>query len=392
MKQKNILILVFIMLFLCILTSCGSNKIGEHKDLVKVTFELEGGTYKNSQTPVKHYYDLKTEESMLIYELSDLTNSDLERIGYELVGWYKTKNVNGENVSYSDKWDFTKDKITKDGLTLYAYWKKITNFSFEVCYYDENNEVVKLGSYVTDPDDEETKLFKDRLKYVNNREGYTAIGYVDKDGNPWNDEFIHPCEEENPVVQVFGKYIKGEYTIVYDADDLINAANENIYLMNDIDMDGNILSLTDYKYIFEGNGYKISNFTIEFSGKKNDLVDDYDFPGESSIYTSLFGNMENAIVRNVTFENMTLTVNTTYKNIYRILVSPFATSIKNSTISNVSLSGEVIISKLPNGFYNEGTYNTEKVVIYTNQVYTRKDDTTTLDNVTINITVTNNLK
>lgn len=395
MKQKKLFILMFISLFLCILTSCGSNEIGKHDNLTKVTFELEGGSYKNSTTPVKHYYNLKDNESMLIYELSSLTSSNLEKSGFVFAGWYQERNEVDEKVTYAKEWNFKTDKITKDGITLYAYWKKAINFTFDVCYKDVNNEVKILGSYPVDPEDEETRYFYDVLSYANKRKGYTSIGYVDEEGNPWDDDFFHQCDETNPSVKVFGNYIEGEYVIVKDAEDLDGVSTKNIYLMNDIDMDGNELLLNNYKGIFEGNGHTIKNFTIPFNGKKGDLVTDHEFSDKKSIYVSLFGNVENATIRNVNFENLSVKISTTYDDIDRIIVSPIVLNVTNSTIKNVSIKGEILIQKLPSNFVidDNGTKKFDETkLLKFGENYLKKDDESVVENITIDMEIKNNLK
>lgn len=397
MKKKNIFILGFIVVFLALLVSCSTNEIGRHDDLARVTFELEGGSYKSSQTPVKHFYDLKGSDSTLIYELTDATGSKLTRPEYELVGWYKDKIVNGDKVSYENEWNFATDKLTKEGVTLYAYWKKQIVFAFNVCYKDEknNNEVVVLGSYAVDPDEPETKVFSDRVKHANKRDGYTALSYIDENGAPWDFNFVHPCDPENPVVNVYCEYIEGEYIIARTASDLIDAANNNIYLMNDIDMDGSTLTFGDYKYILEGNGYKISNFIVPITGRRNELKPDLVMPEEKSLYVSLFGNMENAKVRNVTFENVSVTISTTFSEIFKIYVSPLAITLNNSILENVNYSGEVKVTNLPETFITivgeEKNINSEKFLVCESGICFKLENSE-FKSVSTKMDITNSLK
>ncbi len=399
MKKKNIFILGIIMLFSCLFVSCATNKKNKinYDGLTMVTFELEGGSYRSSPTSVKHYYDLKDADSILIYELVSLTGKELTRPEYEFSGWFKTKKVVGDMVTYEDEWEFGTDKITKEGVTLYAYWKKKVNFAYNVCYRNDKEEIVVLGSYAVLPDEEETWTFEDKLRYGNKRPGFSAIGYLDEEGNPWDDTYIHQCDIENPVVNVFVDYIEGDYIIAREADDLIDAANHNVYLMNDIDMEGEPLSFGNYKYILEGNGHKIFNFTIPFSGRRADLLPDLYENEQNSLYLSLFGNMENAIVRNVTFENATLTISTTFSEIYKIYVSPIAISVTNSVISNVSYIGTINVTRLPAAFIigAEGEpkeIDYERLVCANEQVYFVIDDKSKVENSTNNTKIENLLK
>ena len=54
---------------------------------------------------------------------------------------------------------------------------------------------------------------------------------------------------------------------------------------------------------------------------------------------ALFGNAENVTVKDVSFENMTVTVDTFLSDIDKIYVAPLAVSAKNSTFENVSVAG-----------------------------------------------------
>lgn len=396
MKKKNLFILGIITLFTFILASCGSNEIGKHDKLTPVIFELEGGSYRSSTDKVKHYYDLKNAESMLIKELTDASQKELSRPEYEFVGWYRVKEVNGSSVTYKEPWNFSSDRITKEGVTLYAYWRKKINLVYNVCYKNEQNEVVVIGSYAVFPDEEETLTFNDRLKYANKRDGYTAIGYLDSENQPWDSEFVHPCDEENPAVNVFVDYIEGDYIIARTADDLINAANNNVYLMNDIDMEGEKLSFGNYEHVFKGNGHTIKNFEISYTVKRDELQPDINDPTQNSLYISLFGDMNNASITDVSFENAIINISTSYSGIYKIYVSPIAKSLTNSCVSNVKYSGVTIIKNLPEAFINivEGNkeINFEKLICVSDNAYVVIDDKSQVENLTINSTVDNQLK
>ncbi|UKI49818.1 MAG: hypothetical protein L6U99_14690 [Clostridium sp.] len=92
---------------------CGCSKEdSKYAGRIKVTYELEGASYKNSRKPIIQYYGRNGEES-LVYEPSTLPGNGNNLItypGYELVGWFLEKNVTGSGedieITYSNPWDF----------------------------------------------------------------------------------------------------------------------------------------------------------------------------------------------------------------------------------------------------------------------------------------------
>ena len=140
MKLRKVIVFGLLLFALVSLSSCHNED--KYSGKTEVIFELEGGTYQNCTAPVKYYYDLN--EGKFIVEPSNITDSKVERSGYELMGWYKTKKIDGTEVTYEDEWNFTEDEISEEGVTLYAYWKKVYKYTFNVCYYDENNELQTL--------------------------------------------------------------------------------------------------------------------------------------------------------------------------------------------------------------------------------------------------------
>ena len=101
MKHKRSTIILVIIALVTLMYGC-KNKTTQLGN-VKVILELEGGTYKSSKTAVTYWYSLKG-DSMLIKDPTSLSkDNDVEKQGYELVGWYRTKNVtkteNGDVVT-----------------------------------------------------------------------------------------------------------------------------------------------------------------------------------------------------------------------------------------------------------------------------------------------------
>lgn len=142
------------------------------------------------------------------------------------------------------------------------------------------------------------------------RNGYTLIGLFDENKNPWNSNFTHPGGETDTAVKVYAKYLEGDYTVVRTATELKIAANgnNNIYIANDIDMQGESLSFKNFTKEFLGNNCTISNFVLSYSSTKDSLVSDYEDNSKNSLSISLFGDTNGAKICDVNFTGVTVDV------------------------------------------------------------------------------------
>lgn len=358
-----------------LLVSCTNEKNYDGK--VKVVFELEGGTYQNCVLPIVHYYPFETETSNLIIDPTTLTGSGIEKAGYRLEGWYQVKTLEGENVTYTNKWNFETDYVNSEGITLYAKWEKNIKYTYEVIYYDENQEIQKLGTYEVNAGEK----FVDYANYAKKRLGYTAIKFLDDNGNVWDENYVHPGGEKDLAIKVVVDYIEGSYAVVKTAKELKANKTKNIYLANDIDLGGEEFNFGDYKGIFLGNGYTISNFSIKYDASKYGLVEDFENESQKSLCISLFGRVDGATICDVTFDNVLVDVKTPLTTTYRIYVAPIGVDIKNSIIKNVNFNGNFRYSQLPTNFNIE-----ENLIFITDKAYYIKDDSTIIENTIINVT------
>lgn len=371
------LFFVFICLLVPVLCFTGCKDTKSYDGKVKIIFELEGGIYQNCTMPIVHYYDF-TEDSNLITDPTTLTGAVIEKAGYVLEGWYKTKVENAGIVSYQDKWNFETDYVTSSGITLFAKWTKNIKYKYDVCYRDENNEVKVLGSYEVKAGEK----FDDYVNYAKKRSGYTPLSYCDESGKEWDANYGHPGGDTDLTIQVFVKYLKGDYSIVRTAEDLLYSVNDNIYLLNDIDLEGEELSFNNYKKNFIGNNHTISNFSIYYDASRNGLMTDLEDVNSKSLYISLFGNVDGANIENVNFENVTVKVSTMLSTTYKIYVAPICVSSKNSTIKNVTFSGVYSCDRLPDGFNKE-----ENLIYVNNDIYYVKDEQSIFENNDVNILI-----
>ncbi len=353
----------------------------------KVVFELEGGKYKNSDKAVTYYYNIPEGESCKIRNISEFDSDDtLSRAGYVLEGWYRTKNeqvVGGQTVvTYSDKWDFDNDTVSGvDETILYAYWKLPIVHSYELYVFHDKN--VLLGEYEV----YFGSAFNDFSDYAHNSEnspfGYTFIEYVDENGESWATHGkTHSDPNKGETIKVYAKYIKGEYQLISKASDFASLDSaKDLYLMCDIDF-----SQADEKYreinfgnfmgrTFDGNGHTLSNFAIKYSA--SNLVADYDpTVSGNSLYVSLFGNGKNSTIKNVNFQNVSVSVKTENSKTSQIYVAPLFANASNCKVENVNVQLTVKVEVLPT--------NINDIILY-DSFFGRTEETNTATNSTKSI-------
>ena len=345
MITRKITYLLISCLTFILIVGCGNNI--NYNQNYKVVYHLNGGIYQNSNLDVTYYYGFNDNGEHLIYSPYDLTKKEVTKAGYRLVGWFKDPELLNE-------FDFENDTISKEGIELYASWKKLLNHQFIVCYVDDNEEIVELGSYSVD----EGSSFSDYSKYSNKRLGYTFLGYyLSSDFSEENkldiNTFKHPGGNSDQAIYIYCKYIQGYYALVSNVKELRKAINNNIYLLNDLDLNGEDFSFNDYQYHLMGNGYKISNFHLQYDPTREGLKQDREDENNKSLYISLMGNGNGTIIEDVSFENITVEVKTILTMTYKIYVSTLFIDALNVTLNNVQYQSHLTIKQLPNGFDEE---------------------------------------
>jgi uncharacterized repeat protein (TIGR02543 family) len=331
-------IIIFSLIILCVLSVTGCNKESQEPEGVKVVYELNGGIFQNCTLPIKQYYQFGENDKRLIKSPETLSKTSILKSGYTLEGWYIDSNL-------TKKWNFDTDVVPLEGITLYAKWNKNVKYTYNVCYY-ENGEVKVLGTYEA----KEGESFDDWRNFADDRKNYTPLCYVDEKGEPWDKTYKHPGGETDLAVNVFVEYIEGEFELVSTAKELKNARTKNIYLLNDIDLEGEVFSFSNYSKTFKGNGFTIKNFKVSIVGNKTSGVDDHIDSSIKAVYGSLFGNLSNAIITDVTFENVEFVIDIGYDLISKVYVSPLCINMTNSSVSNVTINYFYSCSKLPNDF------------------------------------------
>ena len=369
-NKKNILIIIL----LCLLTFVtGCNKNSEEPEGIKVIYELNGGIFQNCTLPVRQYYQYEENQKKLIYAPDKFVENDaVSKSGHELEGWYTDE-------ALTNKWNFETDEITDEGITLYAKWVKVYKYTYNVCYFNENNQKVIINSYRVNAGD----TFSDRRNFAGNRKGYTPMKYVDVLGNDWDFDSKHPGGDADLAIDVFVEYIEGEYKLVSTKEDFLNAlsSGDNIYLLNDIDLENEAIDFGNIsKFEFIGNGHKVSNVVINKEILyAQDVSVDHLNKESHSVYVSLFGDVKNSKVIDVTFENVLFKIPVTPARAKTIYIAGLTTSIVDSEISNVSINATYELVKLPEGFNVE-----TNLIVSQNEFIISKTNSTT-NNISISI-------
>ena len=318
----------------------------------KAVFYLEGGVCQNSFEKVSYLYNFNgTVTDMLIMDpnvLETNPNDMIQKSGYHIEGWYQTKKTNPDgSVEYFDKWDFATSRMTIDGVTLYAKWEENRTYKYELYYKDINGNDCYLDGYEC----KEGAKFSDTLIRNKTVKGYTTLGYLDEFGNPWNNNFKHPGGDADLTIKVYLDLIEGEYTVVKTARQFKNALsrNQNIYLFNDIDYDEDEINFESYSGTILGNGYTISNFTIGYDDSRTGLKGELDdLTGASNhLYVSLFFKLENAVIKDITFKDAIVDIDTRNSQIKYLVFAPLAVTLNNTVLENVNFTGTFDITRIP---------------------------------------------
>ena len=323
MTKKYLILLALVAITLTlVLSGCGRG--GQNLEgMYRVTFEVNGGKLNIGTTDteqLKYAYD----PGSYMIDPATYGNYKISRPGYIFTGWYLSAECNA-----NERWDFAAQKLDVESLTLYAGWEKEIVYTYSICYADGENTVT-LGSYTVKAG---AKL-NDYRNFANTRKDYTPTGYFTDAActTPWDPETVHPGGDVDTDVRVYVDYIEGTWKLVDSYQALVAAMNEgNIYLLNDIDCEGQELYFSgSYNRIFQGNGYKISNFIVNKTGGA--------LMPSVSIFNAIATGAE---IRDVTFENVTFNF-MDVGNASKLKVAALAKEALGGTVSNVSITGKIV--------------------------------------------------
>lgn len=340
------------------------SKDDNYPSRVEAIFYLEGGSCQNTNEKMAYLYDFKDQSEILIIDPNDLEKDEkkqVTKVGYTLEGWYQDKIETENGIVYKNKWDFSKNKMNKDGITLYAKWVLNHQYSYELYYKNENNEDVLLDSYKVNQGDKFLEILLNKKTVP----GYTSLGYLDEYGNEWDDNFVHPGGDKDLAIKIYLNLIKGEYEIVKTSSDFtkaISTGKKDIYICNDINMKGKEICFEKfsgskdektgeikYKTIL-GNGFKIYNFKVKYDSTRNGLKGELNNTSspKDHLYISLFFELNYVYMKDLMFDEITIDVKTSLSTIKKIIIAPLAIQSEDLHLENIKINGSIIYTKIPN--------------------------------------------
>ena len=354
MKKKLLTLLAFVFLFA--LVSCDFSKNSDEGlkadgyDCI-VTFDANGGTIGN--------YDVRRiycKEGSYIIAPGEQGLAEVVMYGSTFGGWYTNKECTGE------AFDVKNTKIT-GSITLYAKWEKL--YTINILYGPEGNTTSKKTPIST----EDATTVVARPSQAPKLTGYTFFEYYeDEDYTKVYDWTKAPQYNEDRELNIYAKYLKGDYIFVKSYSDLASIkSNTSIYLMNDVDCGGQTIKLPmEYRGTIIGNGYKISNFNVDY-GNQSGVTDDS---------FGLFKKLSGSKIENLTIENVTVTAAIGNNSIPQYYGGVVAGKIENSTLTNVTVLNVNVELTLEN-------VDESKFMIDESRRYGKVESST------INVTITN---
>lgn len=307
---------------------------------VSIRYDANGGFFATSTGIIMDSYNLSTltpgpdgqvRLGLLAPEDNRRGSSDTfqaTKNGYFLEGWYtertETTDENGNTVyTYGNKWDFNADTLALDPgktyhsaepvLTLYACWVPM----FEIHFVDMQTQQV-LGSYSFNPytgsdiqvpqwdlktGAMEMYRFPEKKGCTFENAYYDAAGTMPATGTVEHTGKILPNgTAEGHIMNLYVDYMEGQWYHIYNAQQLTKNANPNGHYILEADLDfadekwPAIFANGSFSGSLEGNGHTIRN--VDFKQTKMDAEN-----------CGLFGSIQSgAVIENVTFENVTFTV------------------------------------------------------------------------------------
>jgi hypothetical protein len=348
-----------------------------------VAYDASGGLIGNSKSVLYDAFNPTETPSFKLVDpestLRDNTNPIVvSKPGHFLVGWYTERTPIDESdlskgYTYSGRWDFDTDVYTAEAgksydandvtLTLYAAW--LPYYSFEFYYVDEGGEPVQftqekadgtVAPYTYSGIELKLPYYKDgaasySMEKFPKREGYTFLSaYSDADcTTPYTaditglfdlDTAASSCDS---TVKIYTKWKAGDWYRISSAEQLIECAKpDGCYdITADLDFDGLKWPKDFYEEAFtgqiKGNGHKISNIELTVTSR----LDGY------GLFSSIGAD---ATICDVTFDNVTLTLNPSRVNRNASVGLLAGKCADGATFTDVTLSGSLLFGDKGAGF------------------------------------------
>lgn len=262
-----------------------------------------------------------------------------ERAGYVFLGYYEgEKDATTGEVTYGNKWDFS-TKVSQS-ITLYAKWEK--QYTIHINYVVDG-QVVGEGESMIIENNASQVVFIKEPRYTGNTflEMYSDATLTNVLAVSSANPFVHGCTQDEPTVEVYAKFIPGNWTLVRTANDMRNiSAGGRYYLLNDVDFaelnnkETGLTSITINRGTFigaiEGNGYAIKNLHFRAEGTKDTKASANNF--------GLFAKLDaKASITNVTFENCSVVGEINRENAEYFYGFLAGSADANCTLNNITL-------------------------------------------------------
>lgn len=269
--------------------------------------------------------------------------------GYYLENWYLPLLDENNELQYdADKkviladepFDFATQKIFGD-ITLYAKLAPSPRMRFIDAH---------TGEFVSEIDGKKPGERRSKPssslapKKVSNGKVYTFKGKYYADAE-LTEEFQFPYTFKTENIDVYCEFIEGDWALVSTVREFNSAIGNgaNIYLMNDIDFEGQTFNSQNYNAELCGNGYALKNISIAYTGRNN--LTRFNNGARVGIFPVLMGR---SYVHDVVIENAIVEVetNSDYSGILGSCVSFFAAEARDGArIENVTMSGVLVCNQ-----------------------------------------------
>lgn len=369
-KWKIIGVLVAIC-SLCLFAGCQTKEtISDKKDKLNLVAEityhtnLQEATIGDTYVTQKTLYYRENSPALPLVHSSETSSVTVGKTNvtlnynnnkYKLLGWYEPVYDDKGNVQKDDKeqvilkdtpFDFSNRLQKDDNYNIYAKWERLEVVVVKlVC--DENAVL-----YSANKDDTKAYRNGDEIKdYAFDSKGerkYPTVSFAVKDDEYTFTEFYKTSDVSNPAnmmrqdgdcwpisktegqdTVIYAHYIKGDYTVLKTPAGVNtffrNAGKtDSYYLLYDIDcssLKNPIAPVSKFNAKLYGNGYTISNISIAKTGIKQDV--------------SWLGDVsEDALLKDVTFKNVTTSYTTDGKTTGIVQIFWLFTSCANANAFN----------------------------------------------------------
>lgn len=378
-RYKLILILSFMIVAAVCLVTAGCKLNESYEDFLNkngltasVTYILNEGEFNNhSQVKEINYKAGSKPYNMTQGAPLSGSSSVAQRNGYTFLGWFEVV-LNDEGLPlYEDNTPFDKEAGFEEGKVVQT---KDVQFDFSkpmeegqhlfVCARWQINSklVIKLiteGYDVLKTEDKEYRTgdvireefipsngIGDLGSSVFSADGYSFISFYEDETGALDKRFtgwpVQAAEDGGNVV-IYAKYFEGDWVVLENASNISALFNSgggrrNYYMLNDLDCSSlsarNLTNINNTGFYgqFIGNGFKISNLKVQALNMKGLMK------------ASLFGDIqENAVIKDVTFENITANYSVFSKQDVNVFFM-FTAKSETAKFENVVFGGQMNVT------------------------------------------------